>query len=183
MFEVAALFTRTGGGDPDMSSLLFLIAVGVVVCLICRPQPARDAAAAQSWAAFHHYTTGNGWTLLYVQNVYQHAQRGSKAMVSIYGDTTGTSRDAWFWWEQGATRLRRRREPQPGMGTTHQPRRRALHRKPSDRTERRLRHLRLKGTGESPTPLPPARHHQRHPLTPILTSFPNPVAATDAVGW
>lgn len=100
MFEVAALFTRTGGGDPDMSSLLFLIAVGVVVCLICRPQPARDAAAAQSWAAFHHYTTGNGWTLLYVQNVYQHAQRGSKAMVSIYGDTTGTSRDAWFWWEQ-----------------------------------------------------------------------------------
>lgn len=83
-----------------MSSLLFLIAVGVVVWLICRPQPARDAAAAQSWAAFHHYTTGNGWTLLYVQNVYQHAQRGSKAMVSIYGDTTGTSRDAWFWWEQ-----------------------------------------------------------------------------------
>lgn len=83
-----------------MLTMTFLLALGLAVWLIFRPQPARDAAAAQSWAAFHHYTTGNGWTLLYVQNVYQHAQRGSKAMVSIYGDHPGVSRDAWFWWEQ-----------------------------------------------------------------------------------
>jgi hypothetical protein len=76
-----------------------LIAIGVVVWLIFRPQPERDATAAQSWAEFHRYATGNGWFLLYVQNVYQHAHRGSKAIVSIYGDA-GVSRDAWFWWEQ-----------------------------------------------------------------------------------
>lgn len=95
------LYSRTDDERyVNVLTLTFLIAVGVVVWLIFRPQPARDAAAAQSWAAFHQYTTGHGWTLLYVQNVYQHAQRGSKAMVSIYGDATGISRDAWFWWDQ-----------------------------------------------------------------------------------
>lgn len=83
-----------------MLSLTFLIVVGVVLWLIFRPQPERDAAAARSWAAFHQYATGNGWSLLYVQNVYQHAQRGSKAVVSVYGAAAGVSRDAWFWWEQ-----------------------------------------------------------------------------------
>jgi hypothetical protein len=83
-----------------LSPLFLIVVMGFVVWLIFRPQPERDAAAAQSWAAFHQYTSGRGWTLLYVQNVYQRAQRGSKAMVSIYGDSTGMSRDAWFWWEQ-----------------------------------------------------------------------------------
>lgn len=44
-----------------MLTMTFLLALGLAVWLIFRPQPARDAAAAQSWAAFHHYTTGNGW--------------------------------------------------------------------------------------------------------------------------
>ena len=80
--------------------LLLLAIVAAVLWLILRPQPERDAAAAQSWAAFHQYATTNGWLLLYVQTVYQHAHRGSKALVSIYGDTTSASRDAWFWWHQ-----------------------------------------------------------------------------------
>lgn len=81
-------------------ALLFVLAVvAAVLWLIFRPQPERDAAAAQSWAAFHHYAaTTNGWSLLHVHNVYQRAHRGSKALMSIYGDTTSTSRDAWFWW-------------------------------------------------------------------------------------
>jgi hypothetical protein len=71
----------------------------IVAWLILRPQPQRDAAAAQAWAQFHRYATANGWSMLYIQNVYQRAHRGSKAMVSIYGDALGASRDAWFWWE------------------------------------------------------------------------------------
>jgi hypothetical protein len=74
-------------------------AAGVVAWLIFRQQPQRDAAAGKSWAEFHRNATGSGWSMLYIQNVYQHAHRGSKATVSIYGDAVGVSRDAWFWWE------------------------------------------------------------------------------------
>ena len=82
-----------------MIEFAVLTAAGVVAWLICRPQPQRDAAAAAAWSQFHRYATANGWSMLYIQNVYQHAHRGSKAMVSIYGDAVGASRDAWFWWE------------------------------------------------------------------------------------
>ncbi|MCV6990797.1 hypothetical protein H7I87_18765 [Mycobacterium timonense] len=83
-----------------MVTLAFLIVVGATGWMIFRPSPRRDAAAAQAWASFHQYATHHGWSLLYVQNVYQHARRGSKAIVSIYGDAAGASRDAWFWGEQ-----------------------------------------------------------------------------------
>ena len=76
-----------------------VLIAGVVASLILRQHPQRDAAAGQSWAEYHRNATGNGWSMLYVQNVYQHADRGSKAMVSIYGDTVGVNRDAWFWRE------------------------------------------------------------------------------------
>lgn len=86
---------------PASAVVLFLLAVvATVLWLIFRPQPKRDAAAAQAWAAFHQYATNYGWSLLYIQNVYQHAHRGSKALVSIYGDPTSASRDTWFWWHQ-----------------------------------------------------------------------------------
>jgi hypothetical protein len=80
--------------------LLLLAIVAAVLWLALRPHPERDAAAALSWAAFHQHATTNGWLLLYVQTVYQHAHRGSKALVSIYRDPTSASRDAWFWWHQ-----------------------------------------------------------------------------------
>ncbi|PVA44670.1 hypothetical protein DDJ48_01690 [Mycobacteroides abscessus] len=83
-----------------MLTLLFMITIGVVIWLALRPTPERDAQAAQSWANFHHYTASNGWTLLHVQSVYKHGNRGSKARVSVYGDTTRTNRDSWFWWHQ-----------------------------------------------------------------------------------
>jgi len=83
-----------------MLSLLFLIAVGIVVWLIVRPTPQRDAAAGQSWAQFHHHAVSNGWTLLHIHSVYMHGNRGSKALVSIYGDAHGARRDSWFWWHQ-----------------------------------------------------------------------------------
>lgn len=83
-----------------MFSLLFLIAVGIVVWLVVRPTPERDAAAARSWAGFHQFTGTNRWTLLYVHSVYKHGNRGSKAHVSVYGDSTRVSRDSWFWWHQ-----------------------------------------------------------------------------------
>lgn len=81
-----------------MFSLLFLIAVCVVIWLVVRPTPARDAAAAQSWANFHHYSVTNGWQLLYIHTLEEDWGRGSKAHVSIYSDATTVVRDSWFWW-------------------------------------------------------------------------------------
>lgn len=83
-----------------MFLLLFMLSMGVVVWLIVRPTPQRDAAAAQSWANFHYYTVGNGLQLLYVHTLDENGERGSKAHVSIYGDTTSVVRDSWFWWHQ-----------------------------------------------------------------------------------
>lgn len=83
-----------------MLLLLFFAAVGAVVWWVVRPAPELDAAAAQSWAGFHRYAAGNGWTLLYVHGVYKRGHRGSKAHVSIYGDITRAGRDSWFWWHQ-----------------------------------------------------------------------------------
>jgi hypothetical protein len=83
-----------------MFSLMSLILIGVAVWLVVRPTAARDAAAAQFWAGFHYCSATNGWALLYVHSVYKHGNRGSKAHVSIYGDTASASRDSWFWWHQ-----------------------------------------------------------------------------------
>ncbi|AKS33509.1 hypothetical protein [Mycolicibacterium goodii] len=83
-----------------MEVVLFLAVAGFLAWLFLRPQPERDAAAAQSWASFHGYATANGLQMLYVEHVYQRAARGSKAHVSIYGDPSGNKRDAWFWWTQ-----------------------------------------------------------------------------------
>jgi hypothetical protein len=83
-----------------MDAFTVLVLVGVVVWLVVKSsQPQRDAAAAQAWGQFHRNATGHGLSMLYIEDVYQHAHRGSKAMVSIYGDGAGVSRDAWFWWE------------------------------------------------------------------------------------
>ncbi|MDP7703701.1 MULTISPECIES: hypothetical protein [unclassified Mycobacterium] len=63
-------------------------------------QNQRDAAAAQTWAGFYSYATANGLHMLCIEKVYQHAHRGSKAIVFIYGENAGARRDAWFWWTQ-----------------------------------------------------------------------------------
>lgn len=83
-----------------MEVVLFFAAAGFLAWLFLRPRPELDAAAAQSWASFHGYATANGLQMLYIEDVYQHAERGSKAFVSIYGDPSGIKRDAWFWWTQ-----------------------------------------------------------------------------------
>lgn len=83
-----------------MEVVLFFAVVGFLAWLFLRPRPELDAAAAQSWASFHGHATANGLQILYIEDVYQHAARGSKAYVSIYGDSSGMKRDAWFWWHQ-----------------------------------------------------------------------------------
>lgn len=84
-----------------MFSLLVLVAIGVVIWLVVRPTPQRDAAAAHSWANFHHYAVlVNGWQLLYVHTRYEEWGRGSKAHVSLYGDPASAVRDSWFWWHR-----------------------------------------------------------------------------------
>lgn len=80
------------------SLLLLLILVGLAIWLSNRSTPQRDAAAAQSWANFHHYAATNGWPLLEIHSRYEDWSQGSKAYVSIYGAPTGIVRDAWFWW-------------------------------------------------------------------------------------
>jgi len=74
------------------------VAIGVAIWLAVRPTPQRDAAAAQSWANFHHYCISSGWQLLYVHTLDADWPRGSKAHVSIYADSTSAVRDSWFWW-------------------------------------------------------------------------------------
>ena len=83
-----------------MEPILFLAVAGFLAWLFLRPRPELDAAAAQAWASFHGHATTNGLQMLYVEDVYQRAARGSKAYVSIHGDPSGNKRDAWFWWEQ-----------------------------------------------------------------------------------
>ncbi|MCH9729754.1 MAG: hypothetical protein K0U84_08790 [Actinomycetia bacterium] len=63
------------------------------------PQPERDAAAAHAWAEFARSATDHDLSMLYIENVYDRAYRGSKAVVSLYGDGPSASNDAWFWWE------------------------------------------------------------------------------------
>lgn len=83
-----------------MTTFIFLIAVAcVVLWLSHREQPQKDMAAAQQWAQFYHYATNNQMQLLCIDDDYQHARQGSKALVYIYG-TPAFKRDAWFWWEQ-----------------------------------------------------------------------------------
>lgn len=85
-----------------MTTLVFLIGLGcLVVWLTQREQPQRDAAAAQQWAQFYHYALSRRMQLLCVDDDYQHARQGSKALVYLYGAPT-FKRDAWFWWEQVA---------------------------------------------------------------------------------
>jgi hypothetical protein len=81
-----------------MFSLLFVSAVGAVVWMIVRPTPERDAAAAHTWANFHHCAVSNGWQLLEVHSVYERWPPGSKAYVSRYGDAARVVSDSWFWW-------------------------------------------------------------------------------------
>jgi len=80
--------------------LAFPAGLGLLIWLLVRPTPQRDAAAAQAWANFHAYTAVNRWQLLYVHDVYEDWDRGSKAHVSLYDGTTtaGGRRDSWFWW-------------------------------------------------------------------------------------
>ena len=78
----------------------FLLAVALVVVLVwlfaVMPQPERDAAAAHAWAEFARSATDHGLSMLYIENVYDRAHRGSKAVVSLYGDGPSASQDAWF---------------------------------------------------------------------------------------
>ncbi|MBV0917947.1 hypothetical protein [Mycobacteroides chelonae] len=83
-----------------MTTFVFLIAVAcMVIWATRREQPQRDAAAAQQWAQFYHHATSCQMQLLCIDNDYQHARQGSKALVYIYG-APAFKRDAWFWWEQ-----------------------------------------------------------------------------------
>lgn len=83
-----------------MEVLLIFGVASFLAWVFLRPRPELDAAAAQSWALFHGHATANALQMLYIEDVYQHAARGSKAYVSIYGDSSGIRRDAWFWWAQ-----------------------------------------------------------------------------------
>ncbi|WP_229481855.1 hypothetical protein [Mycolicibacterium mageritense] len=83
-----------------MEVILFFAVAGFLAWVFLRPRPELDTAAAESWASFHSYAAAEGLQMLYIEDVYQHASRGSKAYVSIYGDTSGIKRDAWFWWTQ-----------------------------------------------------------------------------------
>lgn len=83
-----------------MEALLIFGGASLLAWLLLRPRPEQDAAAAQLWASFHSHATANALQMLYIEDVYQHAARGSKAYVSIYGDSSGIRRDAWFWWAQ-----------------------------------------------------------------------------------
>jgi hypothetical protein len=73
---------------------------GAIWWLVDRQRPQLDAAAAQRWEAFYGYSTAHHLQMLYIQRVYQRAQTGSKAYVSVYNDPTSAVRDAWFWWTQ-----------------------------------------------------------------------------------
>lgn len=61
----------------------------------------RDERAATKWARFVDHAASNGLTIATVQDVYQSAQHGSKAVITLYGDTQ--FRDAWFWWDHVTT--------------------------------------------------------------------------------
>ena len=78
--------------------LAFPAGLGLLIWLIIRPTGERDAAAAHAWANFHASSTTNRWQLLYIHDVYEDWDRGSKAHVSIYGDPSSGIRDSWFWW-------------------------------------------------------------------------------------
>ncbi|MFT9662959.1 hypothetical protein ACM0CQ_11945 [Mycobacteroides abscessus subsp. abscessus] len=83
-----------------MSALIIVAAVtGLIVWLVTKDRPQQNAAAALRWAQLHQYATQNQMQLLYIENDYQHARQGSKAVVHVYGNPT-VKRDAWFWWEQ-----------------------------------------------------------------------------------
>jgi hypothetical protein len=58
----------------------------------------RDAAAAARVDHACAWAAGQGLHQLYVMGVYQHAHRGSKALVGVNGDQQVI--DAWFWWHQ-----------------------------------------------------------------------------------
>lgn len=78
--------------------LAFPAGLCLLIWLIVRPTPQRDAAAAHAWANFHTYTATNRWQLLYIHDVYEDWNNGSKAHVSIYDDANSGRRDSWFWW-------------------------------------------------------------------------------------
>lgn len=78
--------------------LAFPLGLGLLIWLLVRPTPERDAAAARAWADFYGYTAAAGWQLLCVHDVYERWGNGSKAHVSVYDDVAGGVRDSWFWW-------------------------------------------------------------------------------------
>lgn len=76
----------------------------------------RDARAAARWVRFAEHAAHDGLTIVHVVDVYQLAHNGTKAVITLYGDTQ--ARDAWFWWDRvdiGTTPLSRSRR---GMDLT-----------------------------------------------------------------
>jgi hypothetical protein len=59
----------------------------------------RDAQAYAALGAMRERVARlPGGEVVFVQFVYQHARRGTKAVVRL--DSTGEQRDAWFWWSR-----------------------------------------------------------------------------------
>lgn len=64
----------------------------------------RDERAAIEWARFVDHAAQERLTIVTVRDVYQCAQHGTKAVITLYGEAQ--VHDAWFWWDRvtaGAT--------------------------------------------------------------------------------
>lgn len=58
----------------------------------------RYARAAARWVRFAEHAAHDGLTIVHVVDVYQLAHNGTKAVITLHGDTQ--ARDAWFWWDR-----------------------------------------------------------------------------------
>lgn len=56
----------------------------------------RDERAATKWSRFADHAAQHGMSIVTVGAVYQYARNGTKAVITIQGETY--DRDAWFWW-------------------------------------------------------------------------------------
>lgn len=75
--------------------ILALAATAIIVCVLVIRAGRRQEVLAEQWTQLEAISRAHQARIAHITHVYQHARRGSKALITWVDN--GNTQDAWFW--------------------------------------------------------------------------------------